>query len=122
MRMGSKTLGPSLSLTQFACNGCLRLVPTYRGQIVSDSTNPPFKQTPLYPEHVKLGAKMIGFGGWNMPVFYSSILEEHQAVRERVGIFDISHMGQIRESGPSAGRWVHTPLTHNLSRLQPCDG
>ena len=90
--------------------------------MVSDSTNPPFKQTPLHAEHLKLGAKMIGFGGWDMPVFYSSILEEHQAVRQRVGIFDISHMGQIRVSGPSAEDWLNTLLTNNLRRLQKCRG
>ncbi len=82
----------------------------------------PSKQTPLYAEHLKLGAKMIGFGGWNMPVFYSSILEEHQAVRQHVGIFDISHMGQIRVSGPSAEHWLNTLLTNNLGRLQISDG
>jgi len=65
---------------------------------------------------------MIGFGGWNMPVFYSSILEEHQAVRQHVGIFDISHMGQIRVSGPSAEHWLNTLLTNNLRRLQISDG
>jgi aminomethyltransferase len=65
---------------------------------------------------------MISFGGWNMPVFYSSILEEHRAVRERVGIFDISHMGQIRVSGPSAEHWLNTLLTNNLKRLQLRDG
>ena len=91
-------------------------------EMASDSTNLPPKQTPLYAEHLKLGAKMIDFGGWNMPVFYSSILEEHQAVRERVGIFDISHMGQIRVSGPSAEHWLNTLLTNNLQRLQMSDG
>src|ERR1700731_696571 len=90
--------------------------------MVSDPQNPPFKQSPLHGEHLKLGAKMIGFGGWNMPVFYSSILEEHRAVRERVGIFDISHMGQIRVSGPSAEHWLNTLLTNNLKRLQLRDG
>ena len=84
--------------------------------------NPTLKQTPLHAEHLKLGAKMIGFGGWDMPVFYSSILEEHQAVRKRVGIFDISHMGQIRVSGPSAGDWLNSVLTNNLRRLQTCEG
>ena len=98
------------------------MVPTYREHIVSDPTNLPLKQSPLYAEHLKLGAKMIGFGGWNMPVFYSSILDEHQAVRERVGIFDISHMGQIRVSGPSAEHWLNTLLTNNLQRLQMSDG
>jgi len=89
---------------------------------VSDETNLPPKQSPLHAEHLKLGAKMIGFGGWNMPVFYSSILEEHQAVRQRIGIFDISHMGQIRVSGPSAERWLNTLLTNNLERLQTSEG
>jgi aminomethyltransferase len=105
-----------------AGSGCPGQVPTYRGKIVSDSTNLPVRQTSLYQEHLKLGAKMIGFGGWDMPVFYSSILEEHQAVRERVGIFDISHMGQIRVSGPSAQNWLNTMLTNNLERLQIQDG
>jgi aminomethyltransferase len=90
--------------------------------MVSDSTNPSPKQTPLFAEHLKLGAKMIDFGGWNMPVFYSSILEEHQAVRQHVGIFDISHMGQIRVSGPSAEHWLNTLLTNNLQRLQMSEG
>jgi aminomethyltransferase len=89
---------------------------------VSDSINQTPKQTPLHAEHLKLGAKMIDFGGWDMPVFYSSILEEHQAVRQRVGIFDISHMGQIRVSGPSAGDWLNSVLTNNLRRLQTCEG
>jgi aminomethyltransferase len=84
--------------------------------------NLPFKQTPLYAEHVRLGAKMIGFGGWDMPVYYSSILEEHQAVRQRVGIFDISHMGQIRVSGPSSEPWLNTLLTNNLNKLEISEG
>ncbi|MGA8656979.1 MAG: glycine cleavage system aminomethyltransferase GcvT [Chthoniobacterales bacterium] len=75
------------------------------------------KQTPLFEEHVKLNAKMIEFGGWNMPVFYLGILAEHQAVRNRVGMFDISHMGQIEVSGPSAAKWLNTLLTNNLEKL-----
>ena len=51
------------------------------------------KTTPLYNEHMRLGAKMIPFAGWLMPVQYTSIVEEHQAVRNNVGVFDISHMG-----------------------------
>lgn len=65
---------------------------------------------------------MIGFGGWDMPVFYSSILDEHQAVRERVGIFDISHMGQIAVSGPAAKRWLNVLLTNNVERLRIAEG
>ncbi|MBV9644846.1 MAG: glycine cleavage system aminomethyltransferase GcvT [Verrucomicrobia bacterium] len=90
--------------------------------MVSDFATLPPRRTPLYTEHLKLGAKMINFGGWKMPVFYSSILEEHQAVRQHVGIFDISHMGQIRVSGPSAVRWLNTLLTNDLQRLKTCDG
>jgi aminomethyltransferase len=78
---------------------------------------PTLEQTPLFEEHLKLGAKMIGFGGWNMPVFYSSILDEHQAVRQHVGIFDISHMGQFKVSGPAGARWLNTLLTNNVERL-----
>jgi aminomethyltransferase len=89
---------------------------------VSDVTSLPLRQTPLYREHLKLGARMVGFGGWTMPVFYSSILEEHQAVRNGVGIFDISHMGQIRVWGPSAERWLNSLLTNNLERLQIHEG
>jgi aminomethyltransferase len=84
---------------------------------VSNSTGPTLEQTPLFEEHIKLGAKMIGFGGWNMPVFYSSILDEHQTVRQHVGIFDISHMGQFEVSGPAAKRWLNTVLTNNVERL-----
>jgi aminomethyltransferase len=83
---------------------------------VSNGTN--LRQSPLLGEHLKLGAKMVEFGGWNMPVFYSSILEEHRAVREQVGVFDISHMGQIAVAGPSAERWLNTMLTNNLARLE----
>src|SRR5438045_9600448 len=60
---------------------------------VSETIAP--KKTPLYEEHVRLGAKIVPFAGWLMPVQYTSIMEEHQAVRDNVGMFDISHMGQL---------------------------
>ena len=60
------------------------------------------KRTPLYELHRELGAKLIDFGGWEMPVQYSGILEEHRAVRERAGIFDVSHMGELEVTGPEA--------------------
>ena len=75
------------------------------------------KTTPLYDEHIKLGGKMIPFGGWLMPVQYSSIMEEHQAVRNAVGVFDISHMGELVVSGPHAGEWLNTMLTNNVGKL-----
>ena len=91
----------------------------YVGAIVSDSG---LKQTPLFQEHEKLGAKMTEFSGWNMPVCYSSIVEEHHAVRNRVGIFDISHMGQIEVSGPAAKPWLNRMLTNNVDRLAISQG
>jgi len=73
------------------------------------------KTTPLYQEHVRRGARIIPFGGWLMPVQYTSIVEEHQAVRNNVGVFDISHMGQFIVQG--AGDWLNTMLTNNISKL-----
>jgi aminomethyltransferase len=75
------------------------------------------KKTPLYDEHVQRGAKMIPFGGWLMPVQYRSIVEEHQAVRKNVGMFDISHMGQFVVSGIGARDWLNTMLTNNIDKL-----
>src|SRR6266498_4879332 len=76
------------------------------------------KKTPLYDEHVRLGARMVSFAGWLMPVQYTSIVEEHQAVRNNVGIFDISHMGQLLVSGPAARGWLNTMLTNNIDKLE----
>src|SRR6266403_6256813 len=75
------------------------------------------KKTPLYEEHVRLGARMVPFGGWLMPVQYTSIVEEHQAVRNNVGIFDISHMGQLIVDGTGARGWLNTMLTNNVGKL-----
>ena len=76
------------------------------------------KRTPLYDEHVRRGAKIIPFGGWLMPVQYTSIMDEHQAVRKHVGIFDISHMGQLIVDGGEARAWLNTMLTNNVDKLQ----
>ena len=76
------------------------------------------KRTPLYDEHVRLGAKIVPFGGWLMPVQYTSIMDEHQAVRNNVGMFDISHMGELVATGPRAGEWLNTLLTNNTAKLE----
>src|ERR1051325_9714155 len=68
---------------------------------MSESTGA-LKATPLNAVHRKMGAKMVDFGGWDMPVQYSGIIEEHHTVRQRVGLFDVSHMGEIEISGPDA--------------------
>ena len=74
-------------------------------------------KTPLYDEHVRLDAKMVPFAGWVMPVQYTSIVEEHRAVRNNVGVFDISHMGQLIVDGAGARDWLNTMLTNNLAKL-----
>ena len=74
------------------------------------------KRTPLYDEHVRRGGKMIPFGGWLMPVQYNSIVEEHRVVRNNVGMFDISHMGQLIVDGRSAREWLNKMLTNNIDK------
>jgi aminomethyltransferase len=76
-----------------------------------------FKRTPLFEVHRQLGARMIPFGGWEMPVQYAGILEEHRAVRERAGLFDISHMGEIEIAGPGALEAIQYLTSNDASRL-----
>jgi len=76
------------------------------------------KTTALNAIHRRLGAKMIDFGGWDMPVQYGSLLEEHHAVRQRVGLFDVSHMGEIEIRGKQALRLVNYVATNDASRMQ----
>src|SRR5437867_3962904 len=80
------------------------------------------KHTPLFAAHQKLGAKLIEFGGWEMPVHYSGIMDEHQAVRIAAGIFDISHMGEVLVSGPAAETFLNQTLTNDLRKLEPGQG
>ncbi|MBV8847456.1 MAG: glycine cleavage system aminomethyltransferase GcvT [Bryobacterales bacterium] len=77
------------------------------------------RTTPLNEIHRRMGAKMVDFGGWDMPVQYSGIIEEHHAVRRRVGLFDVSHMGEIEIRGPEAGQLVDYVTTNGGSRLSP---
>jgi aminomethyltransferase len=79
-------------------------------------------ETPLASLHVELGAKMVPFAGWNMPVQYTSIIDEHSAVREDVGIFDISHMGQFFVEGEGAEAWLNSLLTNNVDKLAVGEG
>jgi len=77
------------------------------------------KRTPLFETHLASKAKMVDFGGWNMPVQYSSIIEEHNAVRTAVGLFDVSHMGEIEVRGPQALSLVNYVATNNAAKLKP---
>src|SRR5213596_3768546 len=76
------------------------------------------KRTPLYAVHLECGAKMVEFGGWEMPVQYAGIVEEHRAVRERVGLFDISHMGEVLVAGPSAEAVLNRLFTNDVRRVE----
>src|SRR5688572_13551230 len=80
------------------------------------------KQTPLYPIHQRLGARLIDFGGWDMPVQYTAISEEHNAVRTAAGIFDISHMGEFLVSGPASLEFLNHALTNDVRKLEPGRG
>src|SRR5580658_8671020 len=80
------------------------------------------KRTPLYAAHQQLGAKLIEFGGWEMPVYYTSIMEEHEAVRTAAGLFDISHMGEIRVRGGAALEFLNSVLTNNVRKLPAGQG
>jgi aminomethyltransferase len=75
------------------------------------------KRTPLFSAHQKLGAKLIEFGGWEMPVQYTSITDEHLAVRKAGGVFDISHMGEVSVSGPQAEAFLNQTLTNDIRKL-----
>src|ERR1700722_5361416 len=77
------------------------------------------KRTALFSAHQKLGAKLIDFGGWEMPVQYTSITDEHLAVRNAAGIFDISHMGEVTVSGAAAEEFLNHVLTNDIRKLAP---
>jgi len=78
----------------------------------------PLKKTPLHARHRASGAKLVPFGGWDMPVEYSGIVAEHMAVRERAGIFDVSHMGEIEIAGRHALEAVQRISCNDASKLQ----
>src|SRR5437870_4795719 len=80
------------------------------------------KRTALYEEHQKLGARLVEFGGWEMPVQYTSISDEHQAVRNKGGIFDIAHMGEVWVQGGAAQEFLNYVLTNDIRKLTPGNG
>lgn len=88
--------------------------------VVSDLSPP--KRSPLHEAHLALHARMVPFAGWEMPVQYKGIVDEHKAVRERVGVFDISHMGQFLIEGPGAEAFLNRALTNNIRKLAAGQG
>src|SRR3990170_2679531 len=75
------------------------------------------KRAPLHDRHVAAGARLVPFAGWEMPVQYAGIREEHLAVRERVGVFDVSHMGEVETFGPDAEAFLQRVLSNDVSRI-----
>jgi aminomethyltransferase len=77
------------------------------------------RRTPLFERHAALGARLVPFAGWEMPVQYSSIGEEHRAVRTSAGVFDVSHMGQLQIAGVAAHEYLQARLSNDLERIRP---
>ncbi len=75
------------------------------------------KKTPLNAIHIAAGARMVDFGGWHMPVQYSGLSQEHQAVRTKAGLFDVSHMGEVTVEGPDAEKFLNYLVTNNVSKI-----
>src|SRR5712691_10621088 len=75
--------------------------------------------TPLHDRHVALGARMVPFAGWEMPVQYEGVIPEHRAVRADCGAFDVSHMGEIEVEGPRAAELLHATLSNDLGKIGP---
>ena len=77
------------------------------------------RRTPLHDRHVALGARMVPFAGWEMPVQYEGVIPEHRAVREDAGAFDVSHMGELEVEGPKARELLQGLLSNDLGRIEP---
>lgn len=84
---------------------------------MSEKTAEAGRLTPLYEKHIEAGARMVPFAGWQMPVQYDGIKEEHLAVRTHAGMFDVSHMGQLEVEGPDAERYLQRVLSNDISRM-----
>ena len=76
-------------------------------------------KTPLHDRHVALGARMVPFAGWEMPVFYEGVISEHRAVRADCGVFDVSHMGEFEVEGPRATALLQATLSNDVDKIGP---
>jgi aminomethyltransferase len=77
------------------------------------------KRTPFYEIHLELGAKIAPFAGYEMPIQYEGIISEHKRVRESVGVFDVSHMGEFKVSGKDAMRFLQKLTVNDVSKISP---
>ena len=89
----------------------------FQQPLESRSVEATLKRTPLFDRHVALGARMVPFAGYEMPVQYEGVIPEHKAVRSDAGAFDVSHMGEIHVDGPSAQVFLQTILSNDIDRL-----
>src|SRR2546429_2474122 len=80
-----------------------------------------FLYTPLHDRHVELGARLVPFAGWEMPVQYEGVIPEHRAVRTDAGVFDVSHMGELEVEGPKAEELLQHVLSNDVTKLAPGD-
>lgn len=87
-------------------------------KFIWEETEKPLRRTPIFETHKKLGAKLIPFAGWEMPVWYTSVLEEHRAVREAAGLFDVAHMGVYQVEGPDAVIFLDCVVANDISALE----
>ena len=84
---------------------------------MSQETSSSLKTTPLINIHKELGGKLVPFAGWQMPIQFQGVMQEHQCVREGVGIFDVSHMGEIEIQGPSAKSLIQKLMTNDIDSM-----
>src|SRR4029434_8127967 len=84
---------------------------------MEQATEAPLKKTPLNARHRASGAKMVPFGGWDMPVEYSGLISEHMAVRKAAGLFDVSHMGEFEVEGPGALAFLQRVTSNDVGKL-----
>src|SRR5918911_4400859 len=77
------------------------------------------QRTPLHARHVELGARLVPFAGWEMPVQYDGVIAEHRAVRTDAGLFDVSHMGELEVEGPKAEEFLQHVLSNDVAKLDP---
>jgi aminomethyltransferase len=84
---------------------------------MSSTAPPTLRRTPLFDRHVAAGAKLVDFAGWEMPVQYEGVIQEHMAVRGACGIFDVSHMGEIETSGPGALELLQRVLSNDVAKI-----
>jgi hypothetical protein len=92
------------------------LVPLSRSRYSGTVTDEVLKRTPLFEKHQALGARLVPFAGWEMPIQYKGISLEHEAVRQRAGLFDVSHMGELELRGERALELVNSLITNDIAR------